>query len=255
MSSYGFSQNFDNNNIGSGGFGGGFSYAAMPQIVTAGLVVSLDAALLQSYPESGTTWYDLSGNGNNATLVNSPTYTKTNKGELRFNKTSYQHATIPDIGSKTKWTVETWIKYASSPPAGTAPIVTNAYDGSNLNFSLGTNDPLSTAVKAGFFTPGAWHNTTTGVTVIVGNWYHFVGTYDGATVILYSNNSVAGTLNYVGTPASGGEIRIARRWDAPANDQGNYTDGTIPIVRIYDRALSASEVTQNYNATKSRYGL
>jgi hypothetical protein len=61
-------------------------------------------------------------------------------------------------------------------------------------------------------------------------------------------------LSYTGTPQSGGEIRIARRWDSPLTSS-NMMPADIGVIKIYSRALSGSEVTENFEALRDRYGL
>jgi hypothetical protein len=67
-------------------------------------------------------------------------------------------------------------------------------------------------------------------------------------------NGVAsgGTVNYVGTPESGGEVRLMRRWDETAI-QSNLVDGDLAIVKIYDEALTSGQVLSNYNSTYTRF--
>jgi hypothetical protein len=82
-----------------------------------------------------------------------------------------------------------------------------------------------------------------------------VGSYDGSTIKQYHNGIVTSSLSYSGTPTSGGTVRIAARWDDLTQITQNYFTGSIAAVRIYNRALSAAEVLQNYNTTKARFGL
>jgi hypothetical protein len=98
---------------------------------------------------------------------------------------------------------------------------------------------------------GAWR-TTTGITPTLNTWTYYAGTYNGTILRQYTNNAEVGTLSYSGTPQSGGEIRIARRWDETAI-ASNFLRGNISVIRIYNRALSAAELLQNYNAQKGRY--
>ena len=229
--------------------------AGNPSIVTSGLALYLDAANKKSYKGTGNTWYDLTTNGRNATLFNTPTFSNTNGGTLSFSDTSFQYATIPNIGSLTNFTVESWARTNKSLTGKVTTVVCNQFDGSaNLNYSLGTNNsPSSYNLTFGFWN-GAWRNVT-GFSMALNTWYHMVGTYDGATVNLYTNGVVGTPLSYVGTVGSGGEIRIARRWDDVANLASNFFSGDIPNVKIYNRALSASEVLQNFNATRTRFGI
>lgn len=238
------------------GFAGPISSKPVDYVVTRGLRVFLDAGDTRSYPGTGTTWTDISGNGVNFTLRNSPAYSTSNGGVLTFASASFQYAdTTTNLGDLNTFTIEAWVKWNGNPAAGTNAIVTNLYDGvSKVNFTLGSCEPLSSTVRSGFYN-GAWRNVTTGHTPTAGAWYHYVGTYDGSTVRLYVNVGTTYTLSYSGTPQSGGAIRIARRWDDVDNVSTNFVDGTIPVIRIYNRALSTPEVTQNFNAQRSRYGI
>lgn len=249
----GFGYNFSNNLGGASGFGQGF-YRPFSKIIKDGIVLHFDVAG-GSYPGSGATLTDLSGNGRDGTLFNTPTYATDSGGVLRYAKSSYQYATVPNPGDLPKWTLETWVKFNEATVAGPNAIITGQYNlATKLNFALGTVDITSNTIKAGYFN-GAWRFTDVGQAISIGSWYHFVGTYDGSTVKMYSNNIQIGSLSYVGTPASGGEIRIARRWDDSAVDANNFISADIPVVRIYNRDLTAAEIAVNFDANRSRYGL
>jgi hypothetical protein len=227
-----------------------FNYS--PKVVTNGLALCLDAANQRSYPGSGATWSDLTGNFRNSTLSNTPTYAT---GTLTFSTASLQYGTISNIGSLSNWTAEAWVKFNSTTTNQVSSVVGNQYNGlSSLNFSIGTNNsPSSYNICVGFY-DGSWRNTT-GFAPVVDTWYQIVGTYDGSTIRQYVNGVAnGGTLNYVGTPTSGGEIRLMRRWDNVVS-AGNLFNGVLSIVRVYNKALSSAEVLQNYNATKTRFGL
>jgi hypothetical protein len=225
-----------------------------PRIVTSGLVLALDAADRKSYSGSGSSWDDLSGNSRTATLFNAPTYSSTNGGNLNFDDTIFEYGTVPNIGSLTSFSVEAWARTNKSLTGKATAIVANQYDGANLNFSLGTNNaPSSYNITFGFYN-GAWRNTT-GFSMTLDTWYHLVGTYNGSTIILYANGVLSTQTNYAGTATSGGEIRIARRWDEVDNLASNFFSGDVPVVRIYNRALSATEVTQNFKVNRGRFGL
>ena len=220
------------------------------------LLVSLDSGNPLSYSGSGSVWYDLSGYGNDATLVNSPTYSSDYTGILQFDNASLETANIPNLGNLPVWTIEAWVRFTTVPlssfPNATA-IITNTYSGgTQLNFTMGTNNaPANYNVAIGFF-DGAWHSTT-GFVPDPNVWYQIVGTYDGATLRQYINGSASGgTLNYVGVPQSGGQTRLMRRWDATPT-QGDYCDGDLAIVNIYSRVLTSGEILTSYNNTYSRF--
>lgn len=229
--------------------------AATSTVVTSSILLHLDAGNSSSYGGSGTTWTDLTGNARNATLVNSPTYSVTGGGYFSFLDTSFQYATIADIGDRSQWTVEAWFRLSASLSGKVTAVVTNQFNLTNkLNFSLGTNRaPTSYNLCAGYFN-GAWR-TTTGFTPSTDIWYQVVGTNDGTVINQYVNGTLDTSLTYTGTSQTGGEIRIARRWDEPANVASNFMRGDVAIVRIYSRALSAAEVLQNYNVNRARFGL
>lgn len=222
-------------------------------ITTNGLIFSVDAGFTTSYYTSGSTWNDISLSGATATLYNTPSFSGSSGGFLRFSKSSSQYATSTNIGNLSNWTAEAWVRFNSSLTNQVAMVIGNQYNGSNaINFTIGTNGaPTSYNIQSGFF-DGTWRNTT-GFTPSLDTWYHIVGTYDGSTIRQYVNgNASGGTLNYVGTPTSGGEIRMMRRWD-DAVSSGNLFDGDLAIVRIYNRAITSGEVLQNYNAQVSRF--
>jgi len=226
-----------------------------PTIVTSGLVLNLDAGFTPSYPRSGSTWSDVSTSSNNATLFNTPTFSSTSSGILQFDDNSSEYATAPNLGDLNVWTVEVWFRLTTSLTNKVTSLVCNQFNLVNkLNFSVGTNNaPGSYNLVVGFFN-GAWRNTT-GFAPSTNVWYQVVGTYDGSTIRQYVNGSASGgTLNYVGTPQSGGGVRIMRRWDETTS-ASNLVDGDLSIVRIYNRALSSTEVLSNFDSTKSRFGL
>lgn len=247
----GFDSGFSNS-IGGTGFNQGFSKRR--SVVTSGLVFHFDVAN-GSYSGAGSTLIDLSGNGRNGTLFNSPSYSTDSGGLLRYVKTSFQYATVPNPGNLTNWTVESWVKFNALPLAGPNAIVTGQYDlSSKLNFTLGSIDNVSNSIRAGFF-DGAWRYNSSGQSVVVGTWYHLLGTYDGSSVKIYSNGSLLNSVSYAGTPQSGGEVRIARRWDSADNDSGNFISADIPVVRVYSRALTNDEVAINFGTHRGRYNI
>lgn len=230
-------------------------FGVAPPVISTSIILHLDAGNSSSYPGSGTTWTDLTGNARNATLVNSPTYNTSNGGYLSFLDTSFQHATIVNFGDIPQWTIEAWARATVSLTGKVTAIFCNQFNGATkLNFSLGTNRaPTSYNLCAGFYN-GQWR-TTTGIALDTNIWYHHVGTYDGSIINQYVNGVLNTTTTFNGNPQTGGEIRIARRWDDVANSATNYFGGDIAIIRLYSTALTSSQVLQNYNANRVRFGL
>lgn len=226
-------------------------------IVTNGLIINLDAYFYPSYPLSGLTWSNTGSinSPRNALLKGSPSpYLEESGLSIAFVDTNLNYATMSNPGDLSNWTCEVWFYLTTSLSAKVTSIICGVYNGSNLNFSIGTNNaPTTTNLCVGFFN-GAWRNTT-GINASINTWYQVVGTYDGTTLRQYVNGVAnGGTLSYTGTSQSGGEIRLMRRWDSPVTS-GNLADGQLAIARVYNRALSSTEVLTNFDAQKNRFGL
>lgn len=221
----------------------------------ASLLVYLDSGNSFSYPGSGSTWSDLTLNDNHATLINTPAYSSLDSGILQFSDSSSQYGTIPDLGNLSQWTVEVWFRLSSPLSGKVTSIVSNEFDlVDRLNFSIGTNNaPVNTNLSVGFY-DGSWR-TTTGFVPDVDTWYQVVGTYDGSVIRQYVNGTASGgTVDYVGTPESGGEVRLMRRWDGLATEE-NLVDGDLSIIKIYNSALTSGDILESYNLTKNRFSV
>ena len=221
-------------------------------IVSAGLVFHLDAGNAASYPGSGSTWTDLAGSGLTTTLFNSPTYSSDNGGYLSFDPSSSQYGkTSASLSELTRWTVEIWHYYSATNGSGNPCILSEVWSNTPINFTIGSAAfGGNTTLQAAYFNSN-WYYTAANYSLPSVGWYHIVGTYDGTTIKLYINNVSTRTQASAGTVGSSGlGIHIMRRWDT-----GNYWGGRISIVRIYSRALTSTEITTNYDASKARFGL
>ena len=218
--------------------------------VTANLVMNLDAGLTSSF-SGNTSWID-TVNGLTFTLSGSPTFSSNNGGYLNFVPASAQSASSGNqsFGSLQRWTVEVWHYFTNTNSGGLPCILTELYTGGGvINFSLGSD--TTTGLQNGFYNSG-WRNTSA-YTLTPNTWNHIVGTANGVTgnINLYVNNvQVAGT-NSVGTlTSSGNGIRLMRRWDG-----AEYWGGRLGVVRIYNTEFGNTQIAQNYNAIRSRFGL
>jgi hypothetical protein len=213
-----------------------------PNTVTDGLVLALDAANSRSYPGTGTTWSDLSGNSNNVTLYNSPTYTSNNLGSFNFDGTNdYAAVNNTSILSTTAYTKLAWFR----PETSTANIVSGGGDGQHAFWMGGT----STTLQAGH--NGSWSTVQYTPGNMLNQWWFGAVTFNTATGwVLYLNGQQVNTSASTTTFTGGNTVRIGA-----FNDAANLFDGDIPVVQIYNRVLSAQEILQNYNATKSRFNL
>jgi hypothetical protein len=227
-------------------------------IVTNGLVLALDAANIRSYPGSGTVWSDLSGNAYNGTLSGSalPTYNASNKGSLAlsggaFNTTYISAYSIPDsFWNAASWTVSAWVKLN----------VVNT-GGSNDNAIVGhgsissTNNLLHLGERTARVHFGMYSNDLTGTIPLSTNtFYNIVWTYNYTSALkqIYVNSvfdTSGGTVTYSGT---GTNTRIG---SYSLGAFGLCLNGNIYNIQAYNKVLSATEVRQNYNATKGRFNL
>lgn len=225
------------------------------------LLLFLDAGNLSSYSGQGNQWFDLSSYNKHFTLYNTPTYYKNNSGYISFDEDSLQYGeystTIPSIGS---WTAECWVRLKKSISTKWTGIFCNKYFTNgyqDVNFNIGTNPEFGTSnlkVVIGSFNNLGWR-TTSGITPTLDAWYQIVGTYNGSIFRQYINGVASGgTLSYSASLISGGGMRIMRRWDSPL-DTSNLCSGDLSIIRLYNYALSNTEVLNNFNEFKGRYGL
>jgi uncharacterized repeat protein (TIGR02543 family) len=218
--------------------------------VTSGLLLNLDAGNRESYSGSGTSWTDLSGNSKNATWQVTPTFTSEAGGAFTHARATNQYATTPNLGTTDLFSVEAWVKFNALNVDSNYPcVISDNWSGSLINYSIcftGNNE-----IKGGYWR-GGW-TYTPGFTPVVGTWYHIVYTVSksGSNYIstLYQNGSVVGSTIATMIPGnSGGVTYLGRRWDL-----SEYVNGTIPLYRVYNRALSTTEISQNYNALLPRF--
>lgn len=218
-------------------------------IVTSGLTMSLDAGFTPSYPLSGTSWTDLSFSGNNGTLTNGPTYSSSNGGTIVFDGTN-DYVNGPAISSQLTGdiTVEAWIYITSGPSDWVRIIGTGANPSGNRTFGLW----YDISRKLLWQRYGASDPSIYPANVLNYNtWYYVAATTSSNSHALYVNGSSIGTSTASGPwPASNENITIGS-----AVGIHTYLTGNISISRIYNRGLSSTEILQNYNAQKSRYGL
>ena len=217
------------------------------------LVLSLDAGNPASYPGSGTTWTDTVGSVP-FTLYSGVTYNSANGGYLTFDSGAGQYAQGPSIAQLPTWSVEVWHYYTGNN-TGTSPcIVTEAFGGGGINYTLGAINNTTTDLEAGWYNGGAWIYTGTSYNLTPNTWNQIVGTYDGTYPKLYVNNTLVATGITSGGSAyeSGQGIRLMNRWDSGITD---LWGGNLAIVKIYDGALGDAGVSAEWNTHRARFGL
>ena len=220
--------------------------AHSPRIVTDGLVLALDAGNTKSYPGSGTTWTDLSGNSNTGTLTNGPTFSSDNGGYIDFDGSNDQIncGSSDDFAFGTgDFTIEFWC----NPDAlGTTAIISISSDGgfSSTNWQFRYNN----AQKVRWLYSNS-SDIISNSTVSTGEWTHIVATRSGTALTLYINAVSEATGTSSANLSDNGTLRIGT-----SRDENSYFNGKISNVKLYKgKGLTAAEVAQNYNALKGRY--
>jgi hypothetical protein len=213
-----------------------------PQITTNGLILALDAADKNSYPETGTTWYDLSGNGYQATMsnmTNSNWVTYNGVKAFETNDTNDQGFRITSFPfPQNGRTYEIWLNSKSFSIGWQ----TWFDDGGGERVLFGTSTDSIFVYPSANFTGN----------LQTGTWYQLAYTMTGglnSTIVGYKNATSVGTSTYGYSIATSGTLFIL-------GDAGSeITSCYCAIARVYNRVLSANELLQNYNATKTRFGL
>jgi hypothetical protein len=210
-----------------------------PRIVTDGLVLALDAANSLSYPGSGTTWTDLSGKGNNGTLVNGPTFDQANGGSIVFDGTD-DYVNLPDglLSGTGDFTIIQWVQCDG---AGIGTTFGN-FGAGTLQFGWSASYVFLWLGNSSAYTSPA--NFTTAITMIAGRRIGTTTNYLKNGTVLTTGSSGASIGN------SSANFRIGT--NTSTTEQYN---GKIYTTMVYNRGLSNTEILQNYQALKTRFGL
>jgi hypothetical protein len=219
-------------------------------VVRDGLVLQLDAGIFNTV--TGTTWYDLSGNGYNGTLINGPTFNSANGGSVVFDGSNDMVIIPNDTALDTQTpTVSVWVK-------------TNNTTQNGFWFEKGdVNTQYSLFQESSYI---QWRmniggsiaqlTTITSTYMNTSSWYNVVGTYvSGVGRKLYINGTLVNSDTSSGTISTNATGMSIGVYGGYSGSRGYYYNGSISNVKIYNRALSSTEITQNYNALKGRYGL
>ena len=212
-----------------------------PNTVTSGLVLELDAGNIKSYQSGSTTWFDKSGYVNNGTLTNGPTFNTGSLGSIVFDGADdlikINNGNGINIGNI--FTTFIWVKF-------------NSYN----TVLLGSNDfadsgyPLYVAnLNDLYITAGSQYTGITTANLSTNQWTYLTVVRNNTSITWYKNS-----VN-IGTSTLGSSSSNILKSVGNYNNGGFPLNGNIASTQIYNRALSAQEVLQNYNATKTRFGL
>jgi hypothetical protein len=234
------------------------SVAGGPNLIKNGLVLELDAGNIKSYPTTGTTWFDKSGNANNGTLTNGPTFNTGSLGSIVFDGSNdyVNCGNNSSINIVNDITVNIWFKInllTSDWQGILAKRLSNSLTNYGINFnnssnlfqwyfmSDGINFRILSVPISGNFIAGAWYN----ICAI----FQTAGSNTDAKMykngILLTSGTLLNNLATVNTPLT---LGVSTGTSEPFN-------GNISSVQIYNHALTPQEILQNYNATKGRFGL
>jgi hypothetical protein len=226
-----------------------------PRLVTTGLVLALDAANVRSYPGSGTSWFDLSGNGNTGTLVNGPTFNSGNGGNVVFDGSNDRVNIGVGTGANQfsgDFAVSAWVmRLPGGPTYGN--IIGDYYTGAVAT----TNEwqiMMTNTASFNLYRVGSGYiigDTASGYSA--SQWINVTVSRIGSTISMYSNNTLIATAtNSTVFGTATGNLNIGIDGD----NSSEPLSGRISNIMIYkNKGLTATEVLQNYNATKGRYGL
>ena len=223
------------------------SFYRGPRITTNGLVLAVDAADNNSYPKSGTTSYDISSTTGVGTLTNGPTYTQENGGAFVLDGTNDYIVHPSTTYSLTNGgAMEMWLRLAAVGSAQGFFQINNTGAGSYIN--LYTSSNTMRWEVAGVAANGNYTQIFSSITLSANTWYHVVGTFNAAGATLYINNNVVATSNATNHPTT---ITSSPR----VGDYAGYMNGRIAVYKFYNRMLGSSEVSQNFNALRGRFGI
>jgi len=215
-------------------------------VVTTGLQLYLDAGNASSYPGSGTTWTDLSGNSRDGTLTNGPTYSATNGGSIVFDGTN-DYVQCTGSLTVTAATFVTWIKRNGSQ---------GTYDG--ILFSRGTNTTgmnFYTSNQLGYHwnDSSSTYNWSSGLTIPDATWCMIAVSVTSTAATAYlcqtgGTTTATNTVNHASSLLN--DIKLAQ------DDAGSrFFNGNIAIAQLYNIALSAGQISTNFEADRGRFGV
>lgn len=217
-------------------------------LVTEGLVLNLDASNAASYPGSGTAWTDLSGNGRNGTLTGGPTYSSADGGSIVFDG-SNDFVQCSGSLTVTEATFVIWIRRNGPQDYFDGIIYSRSATATGLSFFVTTNKISYTWNDA--VDTYTWDS---GLTIPDLTWCMIAVsvTSTSAKAYLCQSSGITSATNTVShTSTTLDDIKIG--WDDL--NSSRFFKGNIGVAMLYDRALSANEISQNFNSLKGRYGL
>lgn len=230
--------------------------AGGPDLIQDGLVLALDASDRNSYVSGSTTWFDLSGLNNSGSLVNGPTFNTGSLGSIVFDGVDdYVSVSTNPVLPGVSGSVSVWFNITNTlgytvDNAGATEIILKHNNGGSFN---GWGITASTSSLGSYIKNGSTnYYLPVGASITPNKWYNAVITFQSNTSLILYNNGAFVESTSIGTLTTNTDsLRLAISNDSFwAKFQGQVAN-----VQIYNRVLSAAEILQNYNATKTRFGL
>ena len=238
-----------------------------PKIVTDGLVVFYDFKNTKCYPGSGTAVSDLIIN-KSGTMVGTCSF---QSGAMDFTGPTdnttltispYNNTPDPDlsfIDGTNDMSISVWFNadaFAPGTSASQAPIPVFLYGNQRRFFmTFGDGGPANQLHMRGNFATSNWTSPVSSATLTLNTWHNFVVAYSASTgYVAYTDGSVSDTNSMTET-INANTSNASNAIGGPPNSRDRSFNGQIAMVSYYNKQLSASEVLQNYNALKSRFGL
>jgi surface protein len=215
-------------------------------------VLVLDAGNSASYPGTGITWTDLSGNNNNGTLVNGPTFDSGNGGSIVFDGINQyvNCGNASNLKFTNNFTINVWVKFNSL--LGPQSIISNNENG---GYGILANS-ASSRLETFYWINGSYRKAGEDmVNYNTSSWFNISVTFNGSNVLFYRNGNLIQSVSAIGTVST---TNLPLLIGGNPTTSGNYEDffnGKISQAQAYNKVLTPTEVLANFDATKGRYGL
>lgn len=219
-----------------------------PKIITSGLVLCLDAANPRSYPGTGTVWKDLSGNGNDGTLINGTSFGNANTGSMIFDGVNDGVNGPLAVGSGPNLSVSLWLK-----PSNLSSKLLYGVKLDNFTHSLGI---FTVPGNGWYWNTGDSSNTPFSSYPNLDNtkWYHITVSNDiNENAKLHINGSYYSYAAAKNCTISGSGVKYSLMYLLTVSSY--FAGGNVGSFYIHNRALSEYEIKQNFEATRDRYGV
>lgn len=230
-----------------------------PGIVTDGLLMHLDAGNYESYPLTGTTWYDLSGRGNHGTLTNGPIYARAGGGSIDFDETN-DYVSVPNIKIQAHSICAFFRLDKLNDFQGIFGQADSIWSNLSVAFRILDTNKISYLISSTGEAVGNFSDLVTDNTVSISTWYHVCATFARPNRAIYLNGIKQATTVPSGTATVDYDLFNSTASGiiggyAYGNGLGFLINGNIASIRLYDRALTPTEVAQNFNALRSRFNI